>query len=166
MVSEEKFIMSRSTKGQDGHLGWWIGPNTIDLVTCFLSSFIKLCSVFAEENLKMSQTIRGQDNHLSWWINTKNINLLEEDEDLLHVKFRQILFGNCRIEVKYQGVFVKHGICPRWQPKSKKAIFSTKVKVKVTRSLTLVSFERASLVEYACQIWSLYLLRFKSYSEG
>ena len=40
--------------------------------------------------------------------------------------------------------------------KSKKAIFSTKVKVKVTRSLTLVSFERASLVEYACQIWSLY----------
>ena len=36
--------------------------------------------------------------------------------------------------------------------KSKKAIFSAKVKVKVTRSLTLVSFERASLVEYACQI--------------
>ena len=36
--------------------------------------------------------------------------------------------------------------------KSKKAIFSFKVKVKVTRSLTLVSFERASLVEYACQI--------------
>ena len=35
--------------------------------------------------------------------------------------------------------------------KSKKAIFSTKVKFKVTRSLTLVSFERASLVEYACQ---------------
>ena len=36
--------------------------------------------------------------------------------------------------------------------KSEKAIFSTKVKVKVTRSLTLVSFERASLVEYARQI--------------
>ena len=36
--------------------------------------------------------------------------------------------------------------------KSKKAIFSAKVKVKVTSSLTLVSFERASLVEYACQI--------------
>ena len=36
--------------------------------------------------------------------------------------------------------------------KSKKAIFSAKVKVKVTRSMTLVSFERASLVEYACQI--------------
>ena len=41
--------------------------------------------------------------------------------------------------------------------KVQKAIFSAKVKVKVTRSLTLVSFERASLVEYACQIWSLYL---------
>ena len=35
---------------------------------------------------------------------------------------------------------------------SEKAIFSTKVKVKVMRSLPLVSFERASLVEYACQI--------------
>ena len=39
--------------------------------------------------------------------------------------------------------------------KSKKAIFRAKVKVKVTRSLTLVSFERASLVEYACQIRGL-----------
>ena len=47
-----------------------------------------------------------------------------------------------------------------------KAIFSLKVEVKVTRSLTLVSFERVLLVEYACQILSLYLLRFKSYSEG
>ena len=36
--------------------------------------------------------------------------------------------------------------------KSNKAIFSVKVTVKVTRSLTLVSFEKASLVEYACQI--------------
>ena len=50
--------------------------------------------------------------------------------------------------------------------KVQKAIFSLKVKVKVTRSLTLVSFERVSLVEYACQVLSLYLLRFKSYSEG
>ena len=44
-------------------------------------------------------------------------------------------------------VFVKHK-CPRWQQSSKLAIFS----IKVTRSLTLVSFERISLVEYACQI--------------
>ena len=65
---------------------------------------------------------------------------------------------------KNQGVFVKH-----YAPGGnsvQKAIFSLKVKVKITRSLTVVSFERMSLVEYACQIWSLYLLRFKSYSEG
>ena len=36
--------------------------------------------------------------------------------------------------------------------KSKLAIFSIKVTVKVTRLLTLVSFGRVSLVEYACQI--------------
>ena len=48
----------------------------------------------------------------------------------------------------------------------KKAIIRTKVKVKFTSSLILVSLERASLVEYACQIWSLYFLWFKSYSEG
>ena len=47
--------------------------------------------------------------------------------------------------------------CPRG---TSQAIFSAKVKVKVTRSLTMVSFERASIVEYACQIWSLYLLCF------
>ena len=33
----------------------------------------------------------------------------------------------------------------------KLAIFSIKVTVKVTKSSTLVSFERVSLVEYACQ---------------
>ena len=36
--------------------------------------------------------------------------------------------------------------------KVKKAIFSEKVTVKVGRSSSLFSFERASLVEYACQI--------------
>ena len=36
--------------------------------------------------------------------------------------------------------------------KSKKAIFRAKVKVKFIRSLTLVSCERVSLVEYSCQI--------------
>ena len=35
-----------------------------------------------------------------------------------------------------------------------------------SQGMTLVSFERASFVEYALQIWSLYLERFKSYSEG
>ena len=59
------------------------------------------------------------------------------------------------VEVKNQGVFVKH-YAPA-ATESKQAIFSTQVKVKVTRSSTLVSFERALLVEYACQIRSLYL---------
>ena len=63
------------------------------------------------------------------------------------------------------------GVCETLQyapggNKVEKAIFSINVKVKITRTLTLVSFERASLMEYACQIWSLYLLRFKSYREG
>ena len=72
--------------------------------------------------------------------------------------------SNFKVKVKNQGVFVKH-----YAPgsnKVQKAIFSFKVKVKVTRSLTSMSIERASLVEYACQIWSLYLSRFKSYREG
>ena len=41
-------------------------------------------------------------------------------------------------------------------PPVRKAIFSIKVKVKVTRSLTLGSFKRVSLVEYVRQIWRLY----------
>ena len=49
-----------------------------------------------------------------------------------------------------QDVFVKH-YAPV-ETKSKKSILSLKVKVKVPRSLTLVSLERASLVEYAYQI--------------
>ena len=53
---------------------------------------------------------------------------------------------------KYQGVFVKHYGMPPAATKSKKLFLASKVKVKVTRSLTLVSFERVSLVEYACQI--------------
>ena len=49
------------------------------------------------------------------------------------------------------------GVCEALQyapggNKVEKAIFSFKVKVRVTRSLTLVLFERATLVEYACQI--------------
>ena len=52
------------------------------------------------------------------------------------------------------GVFVKHE-CPQWQQSPKLAIFSIKDMVKVTRSLTLVSFKRVSLVEYAFQTWSI-----------
>ena len=57
------------------------------------------------------------------------------------------LFKSLVENLKNRGVFVKH-----YAPGGNKvqiAIFSFKVKVKVTRSLTLVSFERASLVEYA-----------------
>ena len=51
------------------------------------------------------------------------------------------------------GVFVKHNLqMPLAATKSNLAILSIKVRVKVTKSLTLVSFERVSLVEYACQI--------------
>ena len=47
--------------------------------------------------------------------------------------------------------------------------FSVKVTVKVTRSLTLVLFDRVLLVEYARQVWSLglsreYVLRIPSVS--
>ena len=57
----------------------------------------------------------------------------------------------CRLIYKYykykQEVFAKY-----YPPtKSEKAIFSVKVKVKVTKSLNLVSIERASLVEYECK---------------
>ena len=47
---------------------------------------------------------------------------------------------------------MKHYSMPPAATQSKKAISSFKVIVKVTRSFTLVSFERVSLVEYACQI--------------
>ena len=47
-------------------------------------------------------------------------------------------------------MFVKH-YAPA-TAKSENNILSVKVKVNVTRSLTLVSFERASLMEYAYQI--------------
>ena len=52
-------------------------------------------------------------------------------------------------ENKNQGVFVKHYMYALSGNKVQKAIFSFKVKVKVTRSLTLMSVERVS-VEYAC----------------
>ena len=54
---------------------------------------------------------------------------------------------------------------PSVASRSEEAIFSQKVTVKITRSLTLVSLERKSLYEKACQIWSLYLFQFKSYSK-
>ena len=46
---------------------------------------------------------------------------------------------------------------PLFARKCEKAIFSMKVKVKVTRPCCYI--KRASLVEYACQVWGLHLLR-------
>ena len=48
-----------------------------------------------------------------------------------------------------QDMFVIH-YAPTGISSKKKAIFSAKVTVKVRRSFTLVSFEMASCVEYAC----------------
>ena len=66
---------------------------------------------------------------------------------------------------KQKSMCVCETLCSRRQH-SPKSYFSFKLKVKVTTSLTLVSFERASLAGYRFQIWSIYLLRFKSYSKG
>ena len=97
--------------------------------------------------------------------------ILLEAHSQLHGQDILVLCSQIKDRVAGNGTRKSRGVCKTLQyapggNKVEKAIFSFKVKVKVTRSLTLVSFERASLVEYACQIWSLYLLRFKSYSEG
>ena len=63
---------------------------------------------------------------------------------IINCPLSALLFVIILVE-KNQGVFMKHS-----GNKVLKAIFGFKVKVKVTRSLTLVTFERASLVEYAC----------------
>ena len=68
-----------------------------------------------------------------------------------------------RIKLKTGCVCEKQ--CPWRQLSQNWLFFSIKVTVKMTRSLTLLKFERVSLVEYACQIQSLYLLWFKSYGQ-
>ena len=85
--------------------------------------------------------------------------------------FYTLQYCNALQFLKNNNIEISRCVCETLQyapggNKFQRAIFSFKVKVKVTRSLTLVSIERASLVEYACQVWSLYLLWFKSYREG
>ena len=58
------------------------------------------------------------------------------------------LFKVLVYKIEKRGALVKHE-CPWRQQSPNVAIFSVKVTVKVRRSLTLVSFERISLVEYA-----------------
>ena len=48
------------------------------LRSCFLSSFVEICSAVSEEKLKMSQPIRGQGGHLVSPIGPKNTNLVED----------------------------------------------------------------------------------------
>ena len=55
---------------------------------------------------------------------------------------------------------------PTVATKSKKLFLCSRSKSRSQRHWPLMSFERISLVEYAYQIWSLYHLWFKSYSEG
>ena len=108
----------------------------VTINTSFLQSFIKTYQAFLKE-----------------WLICGLLYIYDIDE-LEPLHFFQLMKWRCLWNTM-----------PPAATESEKAIFRTKVKVKVTRSLTLVSFERASLVEYACQIWSLCLLQFKSYSE-
>ena len=48
----------------------------------------------------MFQPIKGQGGHLGFPIGTKNTNLIEDVEDLLPVKFRQIPFSSCGEEAE------------------------------------------------------------------
>ena len=80
--------------------------------------------------------------------------LCPRNKYLLYVSCDPDLGDMTKVKVMIQK---SRGVCetltmPPAATKSEKAIFRAKVKVKVTTSLTLVSFERASLVEYAYQI--------------
>ena len=54
-------------------------------------------------------------------------------------------------------------IMPRWQQSPKKLFLAQKSKSKV---IDLGVIWKDIISEYVCQIWSLYLLLFKSYCEG
>ena len=127
-VAEEMLNMSQQIRDQDSHLCCWISPKKHNLwraweKACLLSVFVKSCSIVADVLLQMQ---------------------FHKNVDKKYVS-GQLIQGYTN-----QGVFVKH-YAPSGN-KVQKAIFSFKVKVKFTRSLTLVSIERLSLVEYACQI--------------
>ena len=71
---------------------------------------------------------------------------------LIWLKDKMIIFCNIK---KYVSETRMHPVAI----KTKLVIFSIKIMVKV---IDPVPIERVSLVEYSCQIWSLYLLCFKS----
>ena len=57
---------------------------------------VEFHSTVAEKSLKMSQQIRVQGGYLGFPISAKNTNFVEDAERLLPVKFRCILFTDCR----------------------------------------------------------------------
>ena len=70
------------------------------LITWFLSSCIKFCSVVADEKSEMPPPTRGQGGHLCFPIGQKNTNLVEYVEYFLPAKFHQIPLSCCKTEVK------------------------------------------------------------------
>ena len=90
----------------------------------------------------------------------KNITLVSNQYTLFDESF-WLQLSNCK-NVCQQANITKRKIrvFETLSPQRQKKLFSAQR--SKSRSLTLVSFEKASLVEYACKIWSIYLLRFKS----
>ena len=79
-----------------------------------------------------------------------SLNIPPSTPSLLNGKnFTFVLSSNMKVYLKHEEL-IKYYVPV--DNKVKIAIFSVKVTVKVRRSLNPLSFERASLVEYACQI--------------
>ena len=124
--------------------------------------------------------IEGTDENGENWYMTNNnqFTVWAFENTHMHITICFIFIDiNCpnywqNISIAYNLIMQKLKRCvwetgmPPVGTKSKLAIFSIKIMVKVTRSLILVTFKRVSLVEYACQIQSIYLLWFKSYGQG
>ena len=83
-------------------------------------------------------------------------------ESPIYIRHIENFFLQTRLKDKSeQDVFVKH--YAHGGNEVQKTIFSQKIRVKVTRSSTLLSFEDASFVEFACQ---MHLLPLKHNSKG
>ena len=102
LVASEKSKMSQPIRGQDGHLGFPIGPKNTNLVedveVLLLVKFrwIPFADFRDVENVLAS----GRGGHLGFPIGPKNTNLVEHVEILLHDKFRWIPFTGYREEIK------------------------------------------------------------------
>ena len=98
--------------------------------------------------------------HLRIWMsNTSHVTTHRQTQ---HRDFQiECKLTNMVVFFKLTNLYLWNTIPPE-VTKSKKSTFSKKVTVKATMSLTLVSFEKASSVEFTCQIWCLYLLLYKN----